>query len=483
VRRSTVLAVVVFVVLLVVVVVVKLRPAARGGERLSLAGLDIEAVDRMSLSSAEGRVELERGGEGWRLASGERAHPAMVERALAALSRIDTVEVVTTSRDRHAQLGVDLDHGLLVGLWSAGEAAAELVVGPAAAGGSHLRRSDGDSVFRVSLPLHRLLPVDVGQWSELKLVVGGLEDVRRLEVRLVGERPWAVVPPERGKEWRLEDLSLVPDGFRFDGLLARLVVGSAMLLKASRRAEIAVDDPAAGLSGAHDVVEVETEDGTAVIHLGAGAGADEVYARVEERDGLFVIPAYFSANLRKRLVDLRDLRPLRFDLASARSLRIARSGSELSFGARMDGEWNVDPAGAQPPAELDFDPASVQRFVRALLFLRATGVVGDASGDGGGLGQPWATVAVGLADGSAAALEIGRATDDQRWGRVYPARGNADRALYALREQDVELLLQGWPAFRRVAGLTLPDRAAGEGLPEAPGAEVHQPPPGFRPLD
>lgn len=447
-RRSTVLAVAVFVVLLLAVLLVQRSDMERGAEILDLTSLDPAAVDGLTIQEGGTAVELARADGTWRLESGRLADRAAIERALEGLAEVASSDVVSSSAERHGEYGVGED-AARVTLRTDGGTAAKLVLGgPARSGGSYLREAGADTVFRVSRSLRHLFPTDRARWIQLRLVDAELEDVAKVRLELVGAEPYELVPAEAGDEWAIADPDRLPSRFRFDGPGALRLARTAVTLRAK---ELVEDPPPAdqtGLEAEHDRVVISTGDADHVVHLGATAEDDTVWARVDGRDAVFRLHAFQADTLRTPLVELRDLRVLRFDPERATGLELAWSGERLAFERGPGGEWA--PAGdAPPPENLDLDPLAVQRTVASLAALQAQGIDADVSPARAGLDRPSAVATVILDDGSTAMLELGRpGTADER--TFYWARGTADDHIYRVAEYHHGQLTRGWEAFRRV---------------------------------
>jgi hypothetical protein len=450
-KRSTLVVLVLFAALLAAVLLLRGKPVERGTVRLSLAALDTESVDHLLVAEGEKKVELKREGRAWKLAGdGALADSESVERALDGLKSVDTSEVVSTAADRHASFGVDGGKGLAVTASAGSKKVADLVLGNPGDGGAFVRAAGKDAVFMTGKPLRHLFPSDPKRWARLRPFETKLEDARKVEVALAGQNAWAIVPGDSEEVWKLADPSLLPSGFRFDGKAAKALANTLVTLRAKE--VVASPPPAAqlGLEGDHDRLVLTTDSGPVTLHLGAATPGGDVYARVDGWDAVLALRAFQASNLRKRLADLRDLGLMAFDPALATSLRISAGSQELRFLRDQAGTWGVDPAGPQPPADLQFDPETVQRTVSSLQTLRATALAEGTAPAQTGLDAPAVTVAVGLADGSTAALELGKGFVDADKRNLVYARGNADKAVYGLGEGYLSRFTRGWEAFKNV---------------------------------
>lgn len=448
-RRPTVIAVAAFVVLLLAVLLVERSDMERGTETLDLTTLDPAAVDQIELAEGDTTVELDRTDGVWRLASGRLADRAAVERALEALAEISSSDVVTSSAERHEQYGVG-DDAPTVTLHAGGAVAAKLVIGePARSGGTYVRDAGADTVFRTSQSLRHLLPTDQKRWLQLRLVDAELGDVAQIRVELVGSDPYTIVPGSSDDEWAISNPTQLPADFRFDGPGALRLARTVLNLRAKELVEEPPGDDVTGLAGEHDRLTVSTSGGDATVNLGASNDAGDVWASVDGRDAVFLLPAYQAQNLRKPLADLRDLRLAPFDADHAADLEIVHGSDRFAFHRDPGGDWAVVADAPQPPADLEFDPTAVQRLAVTLGSLRAEALADDVPPARAGLEKPSVVATVTLDDGSTARVAFGRSTtvDDRKF---YWADGSADDHVYRVPEYQYTRLTRGWEAFRRV---------------------------------
>jgi len=392
---------------------------------------------------------LNREDREWRLESGRLADPDMVARALEGLQAIDTTEVISTSEAKRPDFGVDADGGTAVVVRARGKKLADVVVGTAAQPGTYLRRVGEDAVFQTRQALQHLFPVDQARWLKLRLLDGTLDDASRVVVRLAGERPFALTPTEDEMRWALEDESLLPEGFRFDGAVARSLAGALVGIRAKELVEEAPEEGATGLEGEHDSFTLTTDESEATVHLGAATGEGDVYARVDGRDALFLVAPYQAKRLRKTLADLRDLRLMNLEPDQAVGMAIDDGTGSIRLSRGAEGGWQPAPDGEQPPADLDFDPAMVDRLLASLVNLRAARVVEGVDATAAGLDSPTTRVVVELGEGATAALEFGSAADDPEGRKLVYARGNADDLVYAVNDHQPTRFGRDWELFRR----------------------------------
>jgi hypothetical protein len=122
----------------------------------------------------------------------------------------------------------------------------------------------------------------------------------------------------------------------------------------------------------------------------------------------------------------------------------------VAFLKGSSGAWTVDPAGPQPPADLELDPEAAGRLVSSLASLRAASLAEGVTAAAAGLDAPEVTVTVDLSGGSSATLALGNTFTGSDKGTLVYARGNADDLVYALAEAHLERFTRGWEAFKLV---------------------------------
>ena len=448
-RRTTLIVVAVFAVLLIAVLLTNRGPVERGTERLELGGLDAEAARKIVVTSGEATLEVVREDGVWRLTDGHLADPETVDRALDALREIATSDVITDSAERHETYGVD-DSGVRIEV-DAGRRNVDLVVGePASDGGTYVRPAGRDTVFRVSASLRHRFPTDAKQWLKLRLADVAPDEATRVEIDLAGAEPWAIEPEPAGEGWRLVDPSLLPESFRFDATAARSLARTAAALRATEIVEEAPAPSETGLEGEHDIVIVQGPDATTIVHLGTATEDNSVYARVEGRDALMLIPAYQARTLRKQPTDLRDLRPMALDPEQAVALEIDDGDRTLLFERGEDGAWSIPEDAPQPPEDMEIDLQGVDRLLVSVAGLRAAEVAEGIGPNEAGLDDPSPVVRVGLVDGGEAILAFGdTTTDGDDRNQVYVA-GNADDLVYLAPEHQQSRFTRGWQLVERV---------------------------------
>jgi hypothetical protein len=442
-------AVAAFVILLLAVLLVERGGMERGTEKLDLTSVDASNIDGLAVREGEQAIAMQKVDGVWRLESGRLADRTAIGRAVDAIAAIDSSDVISSSPERHAEYGV-ADDAPVVTLRAGNRVAAELVVGePGRSGGSYVRQAGDDTVFRVEASLRHLLPTDQKRWLQLRLVDAELDDVTSITVNPEATEAYTLVPGDKGTGWALADPSQLPADFRFDHQGAERLARTAVNLRATELVEDPPADDVTGLGGDSTTVAVSIGDKVTTMHLGATAEDGSVWASVDGRDAVFQVPTFQASSLSQPFTSLRDLRLAPFDADKAVALEVVDGSRRFAFSREPDGQWAVAEGAPQPPADLELDPAAVQRVVASLAGLRGESTDDRVSAGGAGLDQPRTTADVTLDDGTQARISFGSSTTVD--GRDFDwASGSADDHVYRVATAYRTRLARGWEAYRHV---------------------------------
>ena len=176
--------------------------------------------------------------------------------------------------------------------------------------GTYVRLADTDDVYLVKQsPIKSYFASSKLQWQRLKLFDVSLADVTSLQLVSGAGNEFTLVQSE-DKEWALRDMSVLPEGFRFDGANARSLVSALLNLRAKEILVMSPDPAASGLGidGNAATYTLALQGGvTHILRLGS-VDADEQnrYAQLNE-DHRPLIPTFAADNIRKGLDDFRAL--------------------------------------------------------------------------------------------------------------------------------------------------------------------------------
>jgi hypothetical protein len=256
-------------------------------------------------------------------------------------------------------------------------------------------------------------------------------------------------------EWSLAEGTRTPEGFRFSSQAAQQLAQQLASLSAQDFLEgDAAADTATGLADAHDVVEAQLKDGKkVVVHLGrqleAKEGSATVAARIEGDAQVYQLPQYAASQLRKRLVDFRDLSLLSFEPKKVTKLKVQAGGKEVLV-VREGESWKiVEPR--KLPDGFELEPSQVDMQLAWLRSLRGTRLVEGKVLDGqAGLASPAALVEVSVEGGPAQTLRLGKeAPGAENGAKELYARSTIDAFTYAVGEGVRARLAQGLELFKR----------------------------------
>lgn len=442
-NKNTGIAVAVFALLVVLALATRNGPPERGIERVNFSKIDTDAIDTLEIAG-ENPVTLVKQDGQWKVDGlAKDADSSMVERALEQLTQVNSSDMITDSSERFAEYEVDDEKGLGVVAKASGKTVAEFVVGKAANGGSHVL-IEGGKVFAAKGIYKNTYSREANQWLDRRLFRGRkIDGLEKLEVSLAEGQGYTLV--KKDGVWSVPDGAALPEGFRFDKNAARSIASTLVNLRAR---DVLTAAPAGdtGLAGAKDryvLTFAATDDapaGTFTLTLGGDVpvpvadGEDKapenVYAAVDARaDEVVTVLVSQAKNLRRGLDRLREMKFMDFDPAKATALSIKDAEKSLDF-AKKDGAWTLVKHSEKKPEDFEFDPAMVERRVRAVSNARAASVVTDMTAASAGIGGG-GTVSVTLEDGTSVALKLGQTfkdADDRE--QVYVA-GNADDLVYA----------------------------------------------------
>jgi len=441
-NKSTLIAVVIFAALAAAAVATLRQKPERGITRISFIHVDPTKVDRVVIKGPN-PIELKKDGDAWKV-DNKRADATAVKSLLDAVKLVDSADVVTRNHDRFAELGVDDEKGTQVQTFSGAAQSAAFVIGNAAAGGSNVRVND--TVYLVKRVNKATFARERSLWLDRKLFADAVNDASKVEVKLVGQSPYTLV--KEGDEWKLEDASLLPAGFRFDRNAARSLVNSLVSAQAK---DVLDEDPgeaATGLGEGSDTLVFQLASGDPrVLRIGSKKDEGSAYARASTRADLVTIPEYLAKNLRKPIAEMRDLSLMAFDTGSAKRLEIVKEKERLVF--EKDGNaWKIAESTQEAPANFQLDPQAVTRRLATVGSLRAVAEADTGVPAKTGLDKPTRKVNVTLGDDRVVTLAFGNDTKLDNADAVY-TRGNADDKTYVVRPFARDNALGGLDTFAK----------------------------------
>ncbi|HEX8701976.1 MAG TPA: DUF4340 domain-containing protein [Myxococcaceae bacterium] len=461
-NRRTLIALGAFAVLLVLVLATREPRVSVGVRKLELPKLDKAQVTALELSGARSATLRKEEREGWVVLDPAKpaiTYPAdenLVTGAIEALGEVKNLDFVTDRAERLAEYELDDAKGLKLKVLQGGKPAVDLVLGKAAKnGGTYVRKAGSNDVFVHRGRLDWTVRKAVNDWRKRQMVSLKLEELSQVVLRAKEGETVTLKAGATPGEWSLAEGTPTPEGFRFSAQAAHQLAQQLVSLHAQDFLEgDAAVDPATGLGEAHDIVEAHLKDGKKVVlHLGrqpdAKDGSATVAARVEKDPQVYQLSQYVAAQLRKRLVDFRDLSLMRFEPEKVTKLKLQADGKSVVAVKEGEGWKLVEPK--KLPDGFEFDPAQVGTQLSWLQSLRGTRFVEGPLTEGqAGLTSPAAVVEVTVEGQPVQTLRLGKeAPGAANGGKELYARGTIDAFTYAVGDGVRARLAQGIELFKR----------------------------------
>jgi hypothetical protein len=460
-KRGTLIALGAFAVLLVLVLATREPRVSVGVRKLELPKLDKAQVTALELTGARSAT-LRKEGEGWIVVDPGKpdtkyaADENLVTGAIEALGEVKNPDFVSDRAERLAEYELDDAKGLKLKVIHGGGPAVELVLGKTARnGGVYLRKAGSNDVFAHQGRLDWSVRKEVKDWRKRQLVALKAEEISQLVLRSKEGESVTLKAGANPGEWSLAEGTQTPAGFRFSSQAAQQFAQQLASLHAQDFLEgDAAADSATGLADAHDIVEAQLKDGKkVVVHLGrqleAKEGPATVAARIDGDAQVYQLPQYIASQLRKRLVDFRDLSLLRFEPQKVTKLKVQAGGSTVVVVKEGEG-WKITEPRKLPDG-FEFEPSQVDMQLAWLQGLRGNRLVEGQVTDGqAGLASPAALVEVSVEGGPVQTLRLGKeAPGAANGGKELYARGAIDAFTYAVGEGVRARLAQGLELFKR----------------------------------
>ncbi|QRK09183.1 DUF4340 domain-containing protein [Archangium violaceum] len=460
-KKGTLIALGAFAVLLVLVLATRERQVSVGVHKLELPKLDKAQVTALELSGAR-NATLRKEGDGWIVLDPSKpdtkyaADENLVNSALDALGEVKNPDFLTDRAERLAEYELDDAKGLKLEVLQGGSPVVELVLGKAARnGGVYLRRAGSNDVFVHRGRLDWTVRKELKDWRKRQIMALKVEDISQLALRSKEGESVTLKAGANPGEWSLAEGTQTPAGFRFSSQAAQQLAQQLASLYAQDFLEgDAAADSATGLADAHDTLEAQLKDGKkVVVHLGrqpdAKDGSATVAARVEGDAQVYQLSQYVASQLRKRLVDFRDLSLLRFEPQKVTKLKLQAGGKTVVVAKEGEGWKVVEPQ--KLPDGFELEPSQVDMQLGWLRGLLATRLVeGQVTDAQAGLASPTALVEVTVEGEPVQTLRLGKEAPGAANGaKELYARSTIDALTYAVGEGVKTRLAQGLELFKR----------------------------------
>lgn len=435
--KNTLIAVAAAAVLVVWAALSATTSSERGISRIDFSAAAPESITDIKLSGKY-EASLKKEGEDWKV-DGKRADGAAVKRLTDAIAKVKSSDLVTKSESRYEELEVDDAKGLKVLAMAGPKTVAEFTVGKASKGGTHVRK--GDEVYSVTGVFPTVFGKDTAGWRDKKLFTVDKKDIAKASVKLASGTSYDLV--KEGELWKLADMSVLPEGFRFDHAIAERVITT---LAGLRVKEYVSEDPGAeatGLGAGFDSLTFSAGDTSYVVQLGKSTESGDVYGQVVGGEGLFLVAQYNVGNLRKLPTDMRDLKVIDVATDKVVALEITHGAEKVSF-EKKEKDWSLKSSSPKPAEGFELDINAIARRLSSLARARAMGVAPE----GTALGRTTAKAVMTLEDGSKVELVLGAETkrDDKSF---YLAKGNIDGLVYEMASHQLNGLMGTLESFKK----------------------------------
>jgi hypothetical protein len=442
-KKNTIISLFVFAGLLAAVMLSQRGKQEKGITRVSYAQLDTKAVDRVSITG-HNPVELEKKDGIWKVGDGRLADENAVKRLTESISQIASSDLVTRKSSRYEELKVDETNGTQVEVFSMGKSLAKFTVGESERAGAHVRIDD--AVYLVKNVYPYVFSKKASTWYKLKLFDIKMDDVVRLEVKHAEGHSFSL--QKKDDQWVFTGAIELPDGFRFDAEAARSLVSSLIHVRAQ---EIVFERPEASrekLDDGFDAWVFQDKTGERrELRLGGADESGAVYMRASGYDDTFLLNQHTAINLRKKALDLRDMKLIKLDISKVRRLEVMDGKRRLSFEKKGD-EWKISESSEKIPADFKLDPQAVRRQLQRLVDFKALSVSRVSSGSKTGLGRATTKVTAILDDDTTVSLVFGAMTKVGAQEQVY-TRGNMDKLVYLASKYGRDSLVNGLESYKQ----------------------------------
>jgi len=478
-KRGTLIILGAFAALLVLVLATRERQVSVGVRKLELPKVEPAQFTALELTGVR-NITLRKEGAGWIVLDPSKpdakfkADEGTVNGALSALGEVKSPNFVTDRAERLAEYELDDAKGLKLKAIPASGPAVEVVIGKAAKnGGVYVRKPGSNDVFAQQGRLGWSVRREVKDWRDHRVLALKVEDITQLTFRAKEAESVTVKAGTKPGEWSLAEGTQAPGGFRFNAQTAQQSAQHLASLHAQDFLEgDAASDALRGFNEAHDSVEVQLKEGKKVVlHLGQPPeGQDNsapVALRVEGDAQVYQLPSFTAAQLRKRLVDFRDLSLFQFDPQKVTKVKIQAGGQTVAVAKEGEGWKVVEPQ--KLPAGFEFEPSQVSQQLSWLQSLSGTRLLeGPFPGANTGLSSPAALVELTVEGGPVQTLRLGKEVPAAAPGpKELYARSTIDALTYAVPERVRTRLEQGLNLFKRPPP---PPSFAGAGQPQGFGS-------------
>jgi hypothetical protein len=280
---------------------------------------EAQGIAKIRLTTGQGKITLEKKGEGWFVPIGSEQYPASDTRIEALLDFLRTIRrsrLITSNPEAWSDFGVDQTAANKIETLDATDKVTlEIIVGKEdqAQGGSYVRLGSSNEVVLVNRLFDYYLNTEAQFWSYLRMFPKDLEgtSLNRISVQSAAGFPAVASPAlnytlllgeERQRNWKVLGSSA---GQELDNDKVDRLAGTLASLEGTGFAA-GVDAAAAGLTKPAAEILASTADGKDLrLLVGSSAGEERYYATVEGSKYVYEVALFRLQSLFKPLSELR----------------------------------------------------------------------------------------------------------------------------------------------------------------------------------
>lgn len=352
------------------------------------------------------------------------ADQASAKAAFEGLGKMDVSDLVTEQKTKQTEFDVDDKSGIRVVAKHDGKVLADLIVGKSVGGGTMVRPSGQDDIWRATGISHYLFDKGPGDWRDKSIVTFPAADVGRLEItakdgaKIVLQKTAGKEPNKGPKDaqWEVTQSSVKID--KLDTSVPAGIVSAMASWKANDFADgvsladagLTPPELTVTLSSGTDSKTGAKDDKSVTVLIGGKKGDDEFYVKKADAPQVFLVKKYNLERIDKRPMEFRD--KTLCDLTGAELTEIAVSAGDRSYTLSKSGaDWK-----ATKPAKLEVDSSKVSPIVAAFKDWKGNGFAEDQSLKDNGLAKPKAVISAKAGSKSSAPacqVRIGDETKDK----------------------------------------------------------------------
>ncbi|HVV51915.1 MAG TPA: DUF4340 domain-containing protein [Polyangia bacterium] len=313
-------------------------------------------------------------------------YPADASNAKAAfdgLGKMDINDLVTSQPDKQAEFEVDDKSGVHVVAKHDGKVLADFVVGKSMGGGTMLRPTGSNDVWRASGISKFTFDKGPTEWRDKGITTFIAAEAEKLDVAAKDGAKISLkkTGTKEGSEEKWDVVSSSLKIEKLDNAVPNGIVTALANWKANDFAD-GTTPAQAGLDAPELTVTVGLKGGRSVTALVGGKKGDDTYVKKSDAPQIFLVKKFNLERMDKRPLEFRD--KTLCDLPADDLTEIAVSAGDKSYTlTKSGGAWK-----ASKPAKLELDTSKVTPIAGAFKDWKAAGFADDQSLKDNGLAKP-----------------------------------------------------------------------------------------------